>query len=180
MSQIAVHSLVQLALPLSPIVLHALIVLIAQVAMQLAMTYLCVLALQATICLIQIHIPAPSALPLFLIAIPVHQVAYVTPVRQGIREIYANYVSLQDTINHQLALTLVTNVLQDVIPAIIRVLAQLVPFHIVALIAQDVLMGIIFKVIFVAYALILMSIVKFVAIIIFVLNVQLAIMHQHV
>ena len=37
--------------------------------------------------------------------------------------------------NHQPALTLVTSVLQDVIPAIIRILAQLVPLHIVALIA---------------------------------------------
>ena len=135
MSQIAVHSLVQLALQLSPIVLHALIVLIAQIAMQLVTTYLCVLALQATICQILIHIPALSAQPLFLIAIPVHQVAYVTPAKQAIREIYANYVSLQDTMNHQPALTLVTNVLQDVILAIIRILAQLVPFHIVALIA---------------------------------------------
>jgi hypothetical protein len=123
MSQIAVHSLVQLALQLSPIVLHALIVLTAQTAMQLVTTYLCELAQLATICLILIHIPVLSAQPLFLIAIPVHQVAYVTPAKQAIREIYVNYVSLQDTMNHQLALTRVTNVLQDVIPAIIRILA---------------------------------------------------------
>ena len=135
MNQITVHSLVPLALQLSLIVLPALIALIAQAVMQLVTKYLCVLAQQATICLIQIRIPALSALPLFLIAIPVHQVAYVTPVRQDIREIYANYVSLQDTINHQLALTLVTNVLQYVLPAIILILVQLVPFLIVALIA---------------------------------------------
>ena len=135
MNQITVHSLVPLALQLSLIVLPALIALIAQAVMQLVTKYLCVLAQQATICLIQIRIPALSAQPLFLIAIPVHQVAYVTPVRQDIREIYANYVSLQDTINHQLALTLVTNVLQDVIPVIILILVQLVPFLIVALIA---------------------------------------------
>jgi hypothetical protein len=67
--------------------------------------------------------------------IPVHQVAYVTPAKQAIPETYVNYVFLQDTMNHQPALILVTNVLQDVIPAIIRILAQLVPFRIVALIA---------------------------------------------
>ena len=110
MSQIAVHSLVQLALQLSPIVLHALIVFIAQIATQLVMAYLCVLALQATICQIQIHIPALSAQPLFLIVIPVHQVAYVTPAKQAIPETYVNYVFLQDTMNHQPALILVTNV----------------------------------------------------------------------
>lgn len=55
--------------------------------------------------------------------IPVHQVAYVTPAKQAIPETYVNYVFLQDTMNHQPALILVTNVLQDVIPAIIRILA---------------------------------------------------------
>lgn len=103
--------------------------------MQLVTTYLCVLALMATICLIQAHIPAPSAPALFLIAIPAHQAAYVIHARQAILEIYANYATPQDIMNHQLDLILVPNASQDATPAITPALAQPVPIHIVALIA---------------------------------------------
>ena len=136
MYQITVHLLVPLALQPFPIVPHVLIVLIAPTATQLVMTYLCALAQQDIMYLMQIHIPAPSAQPLLLIVIPALQVVYALLAKQAIQEIYANCASLQDILNLQLDhLTHVLNVLIDVITAIMRIPAQCVPLHIVALIA---------------------------------------------